>query len=158
MTENRRSPMIALRIAAVLLVLVMLSTSIVAGRYARHTSTASGSDGGRVARFSVMGTGNLVESFKISIVPGEKIPITVRLKNDSEVAVAYTVIAENYYQNLPLEFTVIDCATNQPAEALAPGETRDLALQVYWQADKTDDKYIGMVDLIHLTICITQVD
>lgn len=158
MNENRKLHAVVLRIAAVLLVLVMLSTSMVAGRYARYTTTASGYDAARIARFSVTESGDLRQTFKVKVSPGEAVPITVQLKNDSEVAVAYTVSAENYFRNLPLEFTVIDTATSQPAQPLAPGETRELALQIFWQEDITDDKYIGMVDLIHLTIRVTQVD
>ena len=158
MNQNTKLHTLVLRIAAVLLVLVMLSTSIVAGRYARYTTSASGYDSARIARFSVTESGILRETFKVKIAPGEAIPIEVLLKNDSEVTVAYTISAENYYRNLPLEFTVIDTAAQLPAEPLAPGETKTLALQVCWQADKTDNQYIGMVDLIHLTICITQVD
>ena len=51
MTENRKAHVIVLRVAAVLLILVMLSTSMVAGRYARYVSSADAEDKAHVAAF-----------------------------------------------------------------------------------------------------------
>jgi len=53
MRKNRMLHVIVLRLAAVLLILVMFSASLLAGRYARYTSTISGSDSTKVPRFSV---------------------------------------------------------------------------------------------------------
>lgn len=155
--DNKKQPhVIMLRTAAVLLILVMLSTSMVAGRFARYTTSASGSDSARVARFSVTEAGEFLQTASVRIHPGETVPLAVQVKNDSEVAVTYSVTAENEYCNLPLEFVVLD--GEKTVAHLAPGETKALAVQIGWQAEETEDKYIGMVDLIHLTVHVTQID
>ena len=76
MTENRKAHVIVLRAAAVLLILVMLSTSMVAGRYARYTSSASGNDSARVAKFRVTESGDLKTTFIVKISPGKSVDKT----------------------------------------------------------------------------------
>ncbi len=161
MKENRKPHVFMLRAAAVLLILVLLSASMVAGRYARYTTTASGSDSARVAKFHVTHSGEIpeaVQTIRVNLRPGEKCPYSIQVVNDSEVAVAYTITAKSKYENLPLEFSLIDSDQPVAAAVLVPGETKDLQYQVSWPADKNDDKYIGMVDLIHLTIQASQID
>ena len=51
MNENRKIHGIVLRAAAVLLVMVLLTTGVVSGRYARYVTTVSNSDSARVAAF-----------------------------------------------------------------------------------------------------------
>ena len=108
MNENRKPHVLVLRTAAVLLILVLLSSSMVAGRFARYTTSASGSDSARVAKFLVTQTGALTTAIKVEITPGQRISLEVEVKNDSEVAVEYAVTADNIEQNLPLEFTLTE--------------------------------------------------
>ena len=61
---------------------------------------------------------------------------SVQIQNDSEVAVSYSVSAENQYNNLPLTFTLLDNTTPVGEAKLAPGETKNLALQIYWDERK----------------------
>ena len=51
MNENRRPYMIPLRVAAVLLVLSLMTTSFVSGRYARYTTSDSGAASARIAAY-----------------------------------------------------------------------------------------------------------
>ena len=158
MTYNRRPHVILLRTAAVLLILVLLSTSMVAGRFARYTTTASGTDSARVAKFLVTESGSLTGDVAVSLSPGETAGLEVQVTNDSDVAVSYSVAAENKYNNLPLSFTLAEDKAAVAAATLAPGQTKTLTWQVSWDAEQTDDKYLGMVDLVHLTIHVTQID
>lgn len=160
MTENRKAHVIVLRAAAVLLILVMLSTSMVAGRYARYTSSASGNDSARVAKFRVTESGELKTTFIVKISPGKSVDKTITVANDSEVAVEYEIIARNEHNNLPLQFQLMDMDGETPVDAaqLAPGKTKDLTFRIIWEAGYTSDSYIGMVDAIQLTITATQID
>ena len=158
MTENRKAHVIVLRAAAVLLILVMLSTSMVAGRYARYTSSASGNDSARVAKFRVTESGELKTTFIVKISPGKSVDKTITVANDSEVAVEYEIIARNEHNNLPLQFQLMDGETPVDAAQLAPGKTKDLTFRIIWEAGYTSDSYIGMVDTIQLTITATQID
>ena len=158
MTENRKAHVIVLRAAAVLLILVMLSTSMVAGRYARYTSSASGNDSARVAKFRVTESGDLKTTFIVKISPGKSVDKTITVANDSEVAVEYEIIARNEHNNLPLQFQLMDGETPVDAAQLPPDQTKDLTFRIIWEAGYTSDSYIGMVDAIQLTITATQID
>lgn len=160
MSNKRKPHVIVLRLAAVLMILVMLSTSMVAGRYARYATTGSASDSARVAKFLITQTGSLMEqSVPVQMVPGQTVDLDVVVTNGSEVAVEYSIAAENKYTNLPLVITLLDDEENEvTAVVLAPGEEKTLECKIYWDENKTLDEYIGMVDLIHLTIQTTQID
>lgn len=90
MTNNRKPHVIVLRLAAVLLVLVMLSTSMVAGRYARYTSTATASDSARVAKYEITVSSDPNESIALS----EGTPASYRFSvtSGSEVTVEYDLV------------------------------------------------------------------
>lgn len=90
MTSNRKPHVIVLRLAAVLLVLVMLSTSMVAGRYARYTATATASDSARVAKYEITFSSDPNESIALS----EGAPASYRFSvtSGSEVTVEYDLV------------------------------------------------------------------
>jgi len=74
---------ILMRVIAVLLMLVLLSTAAVTGRFARYISSSSGSDSARVAKFNV--------DYTLAPVEGKNGEYTLRVQNNSEVAVKYSV-------------------------------------------------------------------
>ena len=158
MNENRKPHAIVLRAAAVLLILVLFTTSIVSGRYARYTSSATGHDSARVAKFRVTEEGIDGQMIKVSIAPGQTVKHEIIVHNDSEVAIAYSVIADNKHQNLPLTISVSDGKTTGSSVTLDPGVTKTVNLQIYWDETKNEDKYIGMVDTIHLVLTAAQID
>ena len=158
MNENRKPHAIVLRAAAVLLILVLFTTSIVSGRYARYTSSATGHDSARVAKFRVTEEGIDGQMSKVSIAPGQTAKHEIIVHNDSEVAIAYSVIADNKHQNLPLTISVSDGKTTGSSVTLDPGVTKTVNLQIYWDETKNEDKYIGMVDTIHLVLTAAQID
>ena len=73
MRKQIKPHVFVLRLAAVLLILVMLSTSMLAGRYARYASTATGGDSARVIRFgdlTLTESGNFYDGNKLMVIPG----------------------------------------------------------------------------------------
>lgn len=158
MSENRKPHVIALRTAAVLLILVLFTTSIVSGRYARYTTSATGRDAARIAKFLVVEEGATEGMIKVRISPGETAKCQITVRNDSEVTIEYSVAAVSEYQNLPLSFSIGDGTSSGPTAILTPEQTKTVNLQVYWDANETSDRYIGMVDLVHLTLTVTQID
>lgn len=78
-----------LKAAAVLLCLVMFSTHLMGGLYARYTATGTGEDSARVAAFNVDVSGS-PELVTVSTAANEGV-YTVTVENDSEVAVAYSM-------------------------------------------------------------------
>ena len=93
MSYNRKPHVILLRLAAVLLILVMLTGSMTTGRYGRYFTSASGSDSARVAKFAVWveGGGDTDISLDMNDESKHKGSYGFTVKNDSEVKVAYTV-------------------------------------------------------------------
>lgn len=161
----RRSNFI-IRLAVLLLMLVLVTTSMVSGRYARYISSASGADQARVARFSVTeNTGGLMERFVISM-PDSDPSRTIVVTNDSEVAVSYTISVVSKYQNLPLKFTIQNGETqvsidNEPfVGEIAPGSQATYRLLIQWDSEIAMDpaQYGGMVDELHITLTTTQID
>lgn len=164
MTNNRKPHVTVLRLAAVLLILVALSSSMVAGRYARYTATATGSDSARVAKFEVTETSALLtqnKSVVISIIPGGTDRTEIKVKNASEVSVQYTIDVDNPYENFPLDFQIqVDGETYPlPFEAdMKPGEEATYVLVTTWNSDDTSLSYSGKVDLIEIYLSATQID
>ena len=141
-----------LRTAAVLLILVMLSTSIMVGRYARYTSGATSKDSARVAKFEVTVSDKASQLASILIQPGEDAQKHFTVENKSEVAVALRFQVSNKYGNLPLEFQY------PLSGAVAPGETKDVPLLITWPAANNDVQYMGKVDLIEISVQVEQID
>lgn len=111
--------------AAILLMLVLVSTSLVTGRYARYTTTAESSDSARVAKFEVVGSGAGEVDVNCTATGSNQYIVTV--ENKSEVAVSYEIavaFTEEVADDLDLK--------------LYPGTdtTRD-ALTSEWSADNT---------------------
>ena len=89
-TDNRRpSGNIMMRLAAVLFCLVMFSTYLMGGLYARYVTRSSGSDSARVAKFDVVGTGD--GNVTVRGESAEDGRYTITVTNHSEVDVSYDV-------------------------------------------------------------------
>lgn len=164
MFDNRKPHVIVLRLAAVLLILVTLSTSMVAGRYARYTTTASGSDSARVAKFLVTETntdGLFTQNVSINVAPGLTSRNTIDVTNSSEVAVNYCIDVNNTYENLPLKFEIkVGEATHAIpfTGAIAPNSSATYTLLTTWNSTDNSIDYAGKVDLIQVTLDAIQID
>ena len=90
MTNNRKPHVIVLRLAAVLLILVMLSTGMVAGRYARYISTATGSGGVGVAKYDISVSAQ--SSNNLTLASNAPANYTFTVTSCSEVSVEYDLV------------------------------------------------------------------
>ena len=164
MKENRKPHVFVLRLAAVLLILVALSSSMVAGRYARYTTSASGSDSARVARFEVTQTnedGLFTQNVSIHVAPGLTSRNTVSVTNSSEVAVNYRINVNNTYKNLPLKFEIEVGGETHAVPftgTVAPNSTATYTLLTTWNSTDNSIDYAGKVDLIQLALDAVQID
>lgn len=171
--RNRGKVNIPICVAAVLLFLTLLSTHLCSGLYARYTTTASGSDSARVARFEI--EDGTVGTWKEDVVISELRPSESAVEsmtcadivNKSEVAVAVTLNVENVYDNLPLKFVLLrnDTVVAGPADEMgdltynvAPNDETPVELGVYWPLDENNLEFRGRVDLLRLTIRVEQID
>ena len=101
---------------AMLLCMVLASFWLLCNIYARYSTTASGSDSARVAKFSVTdkmtdpdsNSGQEVQEIKIAAYPGFTKTYQVSVTNNSEVAIEYVMNVKNKYKNLPLQFQMLD--------------------------------------------------
>lgn len=158
-----------LRIAALLLCLTCLTTSMVAGLYARYTMTSGGSSAARVAKFSINET-NYYDSvtLNVAMVPGESVNKSVSVTNNSEVSVHYSVTIRNTTRNLPLHLTVggadqtsafnSDSGYTIAADLAPNGSSTSLSFSINWPAAQTSSGYSGMVDEVTVAVTAAQID
>lgn len=127
-----------MRLASVLLVCVLLTTSVISGTFAKYVSTASGSDSARVAKWDIkvedqqLGVENseivfdlfatvmdtagdendVLQTGDVSVIaPGTSGAFTMDLVNDSEVNAKYTIeLTEENSFDIPLQYS-LDGAT-----------------------------------------------
>lgn len=150
-------------LAAVLLCLTLVSCHLCGGLYAKYTATGYGEDTARVAKFDVSEESVLISKdlFFDATTPGSETK-EIYVTNNSEVVVAYTVTIKNATQNIPYSFSIngSDFSLNECSVAcyLEPN-TRNNKIEIVTKWDKEDAlAYMGMVDLIKLTISAEQVD
>ena len=165
-----------LRTAAVLLCLVLVSTYLLSGLYARHATTANGSDSARVALFGHDETVTLDEESLQGLKPGDSRTYTIavtnaRGENVSEVAQRYSINVVTA-GNLPLEFSlkkgselVSSDSTGKTFSAddmvFAEGESKQevkYTLTATWPASKNGSKYAGVPDFIQVNVNAQQID
>lgn len=164
-TRRRRTKLnIPMCLAGVLLCLTLISVHLTSGLYARYTTTAEGSDLARVAVFKVTEDRTTFSSgVVLGVAPGEK-PTTaaIHVKNDSEVAIRYTITVTNETENLPLSFRVGDgtesAVTATGSWNMSVGSETDCVLRIYWKDVAGAEAYMGMVDKISITLTAEQID
>lgn len=171
MDERRSGKVnIPLCLAAVLLCLVLFTTHMTSGLYARYTSTASGSDGARVAKFEItddLSSFTTALSFETSPSEDKEKPcqkVSIEVSNGSEVAVAYTVTIANTTQNVPYKFAINGAAPPTLHSAtgtavLAPEANTTVTIDIYWDDTAgTAVTCMGMVDKITIDVEAAQID
>lgn len=145
--------------ACVLLCLTLLSFHFTGGLYARYTTSASGDDGARVAKFNV--TDTFTETLSLSSTPGITQVRKIVVTNNSEVAVSYVVTVENTTKNIPYKFSVNDSAPqlyqcSVPC-TIAPGGDDTVTITAQWDKEGAL-AYMGMVDLVSISVTAQQID
>lgn len=150
-----------MRIASVLLVAVLLSTSVISGTFAKYTSTSEGSDTARVAKWSFnVENGNIVtsddftfdlfaqtiDSGKVAdgtnelaiIAPGTTGSFEINLQNTSEVLAKYTItLTETNDGNIPLQYSVDNNTWVDSVEELTMTELTNVEINMGAPADHT---------------------
>ena len=81
-----------LRAAAVIFCLVLVSTYMMSGLYARYISSGRGDDTARVAKFDVKAQGGSDVTISVSDTEADTGAYTLTVTNDSEVAVRYDIV------------------------------------------------------------------
>lgn len=83
-----------LGLAGVMFCLVLITTSMIGGMFAKYSASGTGSDEARVAGFDVKVTGQDNVTCEVTALqPGE---FNLTVENDSEVAVSYSIRVEIY--------------------------------------------------------------
>ena len=165
MKQVNKKPPKVFYAGVILLFLVLFSSYMTGGLYARYYTTGSGSDEARVASFDV----NIIPGINIytelielgDIQPGETVNIDFTVTNNSEVAVSFNVTAVNLTGNLPVDVPLKGSANaNTPvfSQALGQGETADLTFSVVWDAALSDPAAAGKADLLELKFTVKQID
>lgn len=163
---------VAMYLACILLCLVLITTYMTSGLYARYTAEGIASDNARVAKFDV--TDEVTEmSVPVDIVPddysdgtkqGQQV-LTVDVTNSSEVAAEYSLSVVNQTNNIDgLTFKLYDASgVEQPLEGLEAtlppegGVVHKYKLFVQWSHKDALD-YMGMVDLVEFKFKAEQID
>ena len=159
----------------VLLCMVLVSFYLMSNIYARYSTQASGSDSARVARFDVKETGTLKSQIKTEVYPGFSQTYTVDVTNNSEVTIEYVMNVKNKYNNLPLQFRMLDSngkeittASSDASSGYTLSKSEEIAakdstkhtyqLKISWPTDQInegenlqDPGYAGKVDVIEIT-------
>jgi len=162
-----------MRLASILLVCVLLSTSVISGTFAKYTSTASGTDTAKVAKWdikldgaaiaqtfgfdlfeTIVDTvdGNADEEVAANVIaPGTKGSFDIVLKNDSEVDAQYKIDFTSDNKNVPLTYTVkVDGTTtgtglaNVAFARIDMGETKTVTVEWVWAFDGDDTVDTGL--------------
>ncbi len=180
MTKKRHAKVnIFMCAAAVLLCATLFSTHLVGGLYAKYTTTATSTNDARVAKFSITQSflkdgSELSDIIKAEIKPGSTQSVHLKIENNSEVAVEYTIKLTNVTGNLPTLKMKLSPVGDTPEAALlsegngdveysaiqkAPGNhTDEYTLDIVWEPTSNDLDYIGMVDYITISVTAAQID
>ena len=152
--KDRRNTPIVFYASLILLCLVLVSTYLTGGIFARYVVTSNGSDGSRVAVFKLTDdySATTIMSIPEDVYPGFSYDIKIKVKNEGEVTLAYSITVTKLTDNLPL--------TCEPVSAtLAPGSGEtDVILTVKWDESVKDHNYMNKTELLQITVRAAQVD
>ncbi len=166
---------------AVLFCATLFSMHFTGGLYARYSTSASGSDSARVAKFDVNPTftiterGTTAQNIRVDVTPGNTQIAKLTIVNNSEVAVEYKLEVKNVTGNLKsLKYKLVkkdaDSAavtTDKHENGISisgatqlPGNHTDTYnLEIVWEANGEDAlEFIDMLDYITVSVTATQVD
>lgn len=135
----------------VLFFLVILSSYMSSGFYAKYISSNSGSDSARVARFKIGENfdGIMSEMFSLELEPGSEFEIIIT--NESEVAVSCKLTVNNVTDNLPI-FDKVDIINIEPLDS------EEKKMVIKWDESHNSKDYAGKVDIINVSLVIEQID
>ena len=158
-----------MRVAAVLLCLVLISTHMMSGLLAKYTTSSRMSDNARVAKFNVTESGSATQSINFAINPLDtqlsentsRIQYAIEVANYSEVTMSYKISAYNATGNLPLILVMEHHGNeaNVTSGVLKPSaKTETLMLNILWEEGNNIFTYNNKVDEIIVTVECEQID
>lgn len=138
--------------------LICFSGWLICSAYAKYVTSASESDGARVAKFSVIQEGPATQQIMVEhVYPGfcEAYPVIVT--NNSEVTIVYNITAVNRSDQLPLMFRMLDENNKEIVSngaMIAGGDDSEhvYKLEISWPADQADPIYAGKTDMIDIRL------
>lgn len=159
--ENR-----IIQILLILLALTMLSFWMLGNLYAKYATSSENSDQARVARFSVLDTNDMQETYEIhpSLTGSQVQQIKIRVTSSSDVAVRYT-FSIDLDGNLPIRINGEDGLekqsnaniwTTEKTAGASGDETYTFTMSLENEADSY--QYAGGVESIVLTVKAEQID
>ena len=186
MDQSRKKERWILYALVILLSMVLASFWLICNMYARYSTQTSGSDSARVARFDVTEVGkngaDLTSQINVEVYPGFTGTYSVDVTNKSEVAIEYVLNVKNKYNNLPLQFKMLDGSgkeittdSSEISEDYTLSKRADISagdhathmyqLEISWPTEITSEDenlqspdYAGKVDIIEITLKAVQKD
>lgn len=110
--KNKNKVNIPLLLAGILFCLTLISSSLTSNLIAKYSTSTTGGDSARVAKFDVITTKDID---KIELVPGDRDSsgtYKFTIKNNSEVVVKNTIIVNNVPVNVQVKFNDSDPVTS----------------------------------------------
>ncbi len=150
--KYNKTPLV-FKIGVGILFALLLTVYCSNGLYARYSTTLVNSNSARVAVFSF--DDNLDAQSKIlpaALSPGESESASITIKNNGEVALAYSIKIENLTNNLPIADQIIT------SDAIAPGTETTFNWALEWPEEENSIDYMGKMDVFKVTVIVEQVD
>lgn len=124
--KNKNKVNIPLLLAGILFCLTLISISLTSNLIAKYSTTASGSDGARVAKFNVSATEDNSQPGTIELVPGDSAftgTYTFTIENNSEVVVKNSVIVRGVPDKVQAKVLFKKAGFNEEEQTLpGPGD------------------------------------
>ncbi len=152
---NKSAPAV-FYVGMALLCLMLITSHMMSGLYARYVSTAEGKSISRVAKFEfdAKNSNTQTQDFTVrDISPKGNAELQIELKNSGEVNIECIITVQNLTGNLPIS----DSTTTQNVEM---GKTETVKFDIKWQNDDDSKKadYMNKTDLLRITVTAKQVD
>lgn len=174
--QNKEKRFTRLPLSAYLLYIIVATLLFTGVTFSGYISVAGGSGSARVAKFEIKEIVNgselaYEETIRLQGTASPNSPMTQKIKveNKSEVSVEYTMELVNVTDNMPLEISMKrddEQVEDTDGDALSVTDklsykgggtdTADYTLEI--TLNTTDPKYMGMVDLIEVTLVAAQCD
>lgn len=148
-------------LAGVLFCLTLISIHLTSGLYAKYTTKDASEDAARVAEFDVTEECLLLEKDIIFGIRPGGCTYEIKVNNKSEVAIDYRISVVNTSKTMPLKFQIDDGAAGedhaQASNHLSVNHSDMYSVKILWNVDGALE-YMGMVDLIRISVEAVQVD
>lgn len=159
--RNQRHANIPMCLAGVLFCLTLISIHLTGGLYAKYTTRSEFEDLARVAKFEVTeNQTRFQQELVVDMTPGTYTS-SITVDNQSEVAINYVVTVKNTTGNLPLKFQIGGAAVTSgehiSVNSIPVGGKEDISMNIIWDQEGAL-AYIGMVDMISITVEAVQID